>query len=107
MSAGLLQPINAVLRPHKVKGEAASSRRRAWEVLHKGLGWGAVLLSFPTVGLGASLAGVDAPRFRAAYIAAWALLAAVGLAAARDRHRYRRALGRGPDAAVTGLAQVE
>ena len=44
---GLLQPINGVLRPKK--GAISTPRRRAWEVVHKGVGWFALALAVPTL----------------------------------------------------------
>ena len=38
MCITVLQPLNAVLRPHKAAGEAKSTKRVAWEFLHKGSG---------------------------------------------------------------------
>ena len=32
MALGILQPLNALLRPHKKEGEARSTARLAWEV---------------------------------------------------------------------------
>ena len=52
MTLGILQPINGFLRPHHGK-----PWRRAWELLHKGSGYVAVLLAVPTICLGAIVAG--------------------------------------------------
>ena len=53
MILGLLQPLNAFLRPHAPEGEETKSNARfAWEILHKSTGWLAVLLAVPTIVLG-------------------------------------------------------
>ena len=44
---GVLQPINGFLRPNK--GKIQTPRRRAWEAVHKGLGWLALALAVPTL----------------------------------------------------------
>lgn len=67
MVLGLFQPINGVLRPHKDKDGAHTSRKRAlWEATHKGVGWLTLALAAPTIALGATkledLAGVHFPN---------------------------------------------
>merc|ERR1719498_399533 len=63
MTIGLMQSLNGFLRPHKGK-----PWRRAWELLHKGSGYFAVVLAVPTVILGAIIAGGDrTPVFLACY----------------------------------------
>ena len=47
MVLGILQPINGLLRPGKT-----ATDRRAWEVVHKGVGWLALLLAGVTIVLG-------------------------------------------------------
>lgn len=44
---GLLQPLNGLLRPHK--GVIRTPRRRAWEAVHKSLGYLALTLAVPTL----------------------------------------------------------
>jgi len=60
----LLQPLNALIRPHKASSSAAdgdanndkpSTKRTIWEVVHKGLGRGIVLASFVNIFLGIRL----------------------------------------------------
>jgi len=56
MSIGLFQPINAFLRPHVPEnGESKSSKRIVWEILHKLLGWVAVVLAIITIGMGTTI----------------------------------------------------
>ena len=69
MVLGLLQPLNAVFRPHAPnEGETASSLRSAWEWVHKSLGYVAILLAIPTIALGTlNLNPSDAKTFQIAY----------------------------------------
>eukprot|EP00339_Tiarina_fusa_P018010 CAMPEP_0117050724 /NCGR_PEP_ID=MMETSP0472-20121206/35021_1 /TAXON_ID=693140 ORGANISM="Tiarina fusus, Strain LIS" /NCGR_SAMPLE_ID=MMETSP0472 /ASSEMBLY_ACC=CAM_ASM_000603 /LENGTH=390 /DNA_ID=CAMNT_0004764613 /DNA_START=101 /DNA_END=1273 /DNA_ORIENTATION=+ len=56
MVAGLLQPLNAFLRPHPPSGgEEKSTLRLLWEIVHKSLGWGAILLAVATISLGTTI----------------------------------------------------
>merc|ERR1711920_902420 len=53
---GTLQPVNALLRPHKPEeGQVKTQKRAAWERLHKGLGWLAVVLGMLNLLLGVML----------------------------------------------------
>ena len=56
MALGLLQPLNAIIRPHPpAEGEEKESARLAWEIAHKGLGYCALLLAVATIGYGTTL----------------------------------------------------
>lgn len=61
MVLGLLQPINALIRPHAPENdEAKTTKRFLWEIWHKSSGYGAVLLAVPTIILGSlSLPNID------------------------------------------------
>ena len=70
MAIGLIQPLNAVIRPHKPQpGESASRVRRVWEIIHKGSGYVAVVLSIITIAMGTKV--IPRPetgkKFQAAY----------------------------------------
>ena len=53
MSLGLLQPINALVRPHAPAGDEPRSKLRlAWELLHKISGYSAALLALFVIYLG-------------------------------------------------------
>lgn len=54
MLLGILQPLNALIRPHGPKSpdDAKSTKRLAWEIWHKSSGWIAVGLAIPTIVLG-------------------------------------------------------
>mmetsp|Transcript_37108 Transcript_37108/g.82554 ORF Transcript_37108/g.82554 Transcript_37108/m.82554 type:complete len:617 (+) Transcript_37108:171-2021(+) len=86
MALGLQQPINAYFRPHK--GEP---RRDAWEWLHKGGGYSALLLGLINVSLGTLL--VVAPG---GLWIAWFVWMSVGLAATLvlELMRWRKTLDR-------------
>jgi hypothetical protein len=60
MVLGLLQPLNAVLRPHPpAKGAQRSPPRLLWEVLHKGSGYCALLLAVAAIFLGLKQIGAS------------------------------------------------
>lgn len=70
MVLGLLQPLNALIRPHGPEGdEPKSTKRKAWEIWHKSSGWIAVALAIPTIALGTlSLPKLDdQTRFQIGY----------------------------------------
>jgi len=54
MILGLLQPLNALIRPHapSTPDEEKSTKRWLWEIWHKSSGWMAVGLAVPTIVLG-------------------------------------------------------
>lgn len=52
MSLGLLQPLNAILRPHFEADSPKTTLRTAWEYFHKGTGYVALLLAVVTIGYG-------------------------------------------------------
>lgn len=70
MILGILQPINAFVRPHNPEeGQSKSQLRRAWEILHKTSGYVAVLLAAFTIILGTFLlpSTADQITFQAVY----------------------------------------
>lgn len=72
MCLGLLQPLNAVLRPRapvEGSGIVKTKFRVVWEYFHKGTGYAALLLAVLTIGYGTvSLPDVDQQRaFQVAY----------------------------------------
>lgn len=93
----LLQPLNALVRPHAAThGEAKSLARRVWEGAHKGGGWAALALAAPaTLILGLTR---RAPALLPAYYALVAASALTALACLlRER---RRTLRSGPPSIV-------
>lgn len=55
MTLGMLQPLNAFIRPHVHKDEPKELKRIIWEFVHKGSGYGACLLAVVTVSIGTTL----------------------------------------------------
>jgi len=104
MVLGLLQPLNAVFRPHPpAKGAPRSTARLLWEVLHKGSGYCALLLAVATIFLGLKQIGASLDLS----IAYGALVAAAGCAWLW-REAVRRSAARGSaviSAAPPGLEQ--
>ena len=54
MILGLMQPLNALIRPHAPENDddVKTTKRLLWEIWHKSSGYGAVLLAVPTIILG-------------------------------------------------------
>jgi hypothetical protein len=52
MSLGLLQPLNAIIRPRFDPDSAKTTLRTVWEYFHKGTGYVALLLAVATIGYG-------------------------------------------------------
>jgi len=56
MVMGLLQPLNALIRPHATKeGDIRTTKRLVWEVIHKGSGYLSLLLAAATIILGTTV----------------------------------------------------
>lgn len=91
MCLGLLQPFNALVRPKLPKeDEDKSTLRVVWEVIHKGLGYVAIILAFVTVGLGTKLVGNYESQFQAGYIAALVMLTFIAFVMICDKIRYKQ-----------------
>lgn len=72
MALGMFQPINALLRPHaNEEGQEQNSLRTAWEILHKGIGYGTILLAVATIGVGTTL--LPKPNDQRAYQMAYGI----------------------------------
>jgi hypothetical protein len=52
MSLGLLQPLNALVRPHFDPESAKTTLRTVWEYFHKGTGYSTLILAVVTIGYG-------------------------------------------------------
>lgn len=75
MTLGFFQPFNAFLRPHPPKeGERKSSLRFVWELLHKGLGYSALIMAVITIVFGTMLLPTPTQRlsFQIVYGVIWA-----------------------------------
>merc|ERR1712220_12539 len=56
MAVGLLQPLNALLRPHTpAEGHSKTKLRTAWEWLHKSSGYFVLLIAIGQMALGVTL----------------------------------------------------
>lgn len=55
MTIGMFQPLNAFFRPKHVEGAQQSTERQIFEFVHKGLGWGVIVLAAVTIGIGTTL----------------------------------------------------
>lgn len=76
MIIGILQPINAFLRPHYKPPLPKHWLRKYWEYLHKGCGFTALFLAIIQIAIGISL--VSKPRdmlgFQIGYGCIWAIM---------------------------------
>ena len=93
MIIGILQPLNAVLRPlHSQESDEDKSQGRVyWEYLHKGLGYSALVLSVVTIGLGTTTLADpdDQTKFQLAYfVGVVGILISVFFAIQYDRKVY-------------------
>eukprot|EP00980_Cylindrotheca_fusiformis_P030371 scaffold24719_cov147-Cylindrotheca_fusiformis.AAC.1 len=80
MVLGLLQPLNALIRPHPPsEGEIKSSLRQLWEVVHKGSGYVAILMAAATIILGTKI--LPEPDDKRAFQVAYGILLGVLLLA--------------------------
>lgn len=69
MALGILQPVNAYLRPHKPEnGQTKSTARGTWEWIHKGAGYFAALAGLVNCFLGMALSGKYEDYFFSALI---------------------------------------
>jgi protein-S-isoprenylcysteine O-methyltransferase Ste14 len=56
MILGLIQPLNAIVRPYPPReGEDPTMARCTWEIVHKGLGYISLILAVVTIGYGTTL----------------------------------------------------
>jgi len=79
MGLGILQPLNALLRPHKKQGEARSAARLAWEVWHKSSGYIALVLSIATIVFGTRIIPVDNDIYRTTFTVLWVTVACIAI----------------------------
>jgi hypothetical protein len=90
MVLGLLQPINAFVRPHNVPN-VYSSKRQAWEILHKSSGYIAVSCGILNVALGTTRTGIFITHFMGAFLVALILLCSFGGGACYEMRQSERA----------------
>lgn len=92
MVIGLIQPINAIFRPHPPKeGEDKALLRFVWELLHKGLGWIGILLGLITVGMGTTLILDNAQKitFQVCYALSIGVIASIALFLYCEKRKFR------------------
>jgi len=84
---GMLQPINAAVRPAKTDATTGQRTcvRAAWEVVHKGSGYAALVLAVVAVFLGIALRG--SPTAGVGVVAAWVAVVVVAFTIAELRLR--------------------
>lgn len=91
MCIGLLQPLNALLRPHAPEdGEAKAKSRCLWEVIHKGMGFIGTILALVTIGLGTRIISSYENQFLAGFIASLVVLAVISFIMIVDNIRYNK-----------------
>jgi hypothetical protein len=103
MCLGLLQPLNAIFRPHAPEdGEKKAKPRFLWEILHKSTGYIATILALVTIGLGTRIAAGYENKFLTGFIASLAVLAVVAFAMFVDGILYKKKTN-GPSVETLGL----
>ena len=94
MVLGLLQPLNALIRPHPPEaGEKRPLKRLIWEVVHKSSGYIAIILAAVTICYGTIVICCHNTEFRAAWIVTlvWVLL--FSLYCLFDGYQYKKKPG--------------
>ena len=92
MCIGLLQPLNALIRPHPPESDEKKSRSRfIWEIVHKGMGYIASILALITIGIGTRIAAGFENQFLAGFIASLVFLAVIAFIMIVDKLRYNKA----------------
>eukprot|EP00658_Telonema_sp_P-2_P031414 TRINITY_DN23507_c0_g1_i1.p1 TRINITY_DN23507_c0_g1~~TRINITY_DN23507_c0_g1_i1.p1 ORF type:complete len:358 (-),score=39.08 TRINITY_DN23507_c0_g1_i1:141-1214(-) len=94
MAIGLLQPLNALIRPDAPEpGEDGTCLRSIWEVVHKGLGYVALILAVLTISVGTTLLPKidDQERFQIAYGCIGGLLLITLILVLVDKYTYHAA----------------
>jgi len=90
MVIGILQPLNAYIRPHPPEdGQPRPFKRLLWEIVHKFFGYVAVVLAAVTIFLGTMLIFRHHNVFRAVWGVALAWVVAFIVGAVWDGHLYK------------------
>jgi len=90
MTFGILQPFNAIIRPHPPeKGEVKKVKRLIWEIIHKTSGYIAVLLAAVTICYGTIIIFDHNVKFRAAWGCTIGWIVLFSLTCAWDGYRAR------------------
>eukprot|EP00121_Abeoforma_whisleri_P007235 Awhi_evm1s6598 len=95
MCLGLLQPFNALIRPHKDGNEGRTTKRLVWEIVHKGTGYMGLVLAIPTIALGTTLipSPDDQTSFQIAYGISFAVLFILIGGILWDKKRHTKTFG--------------
>lgn len=98
MSLGLLQPFNAFIRPHAPAADdpaPKSGTRVAWEYVHKGSGYAAVVLSLLAIAIGTTLPprSEDQIAFQIVYLLVLVCLVSLIAVLWLDRRNFQRSVG--------------
>mmetsp|Transcript_29109 Transcript_29109/g.55192 ORF Transcript_29109/g.55192 Transcript_29109/m.55192 type:complete len:396 (+) Transcript_29109:589-1776(+) len=93
MTFGMLQPLNAFIRPHpNQEGKERNIKRTIWEIVHKGGGYGSCLLAVATISIGTTLLPNvdDQKKYQMAYgIGAGCLLLFLAVFGIYDKSNYQ------------------
>lgn len=95
MVLGILQPINAFIRPHPPKeGESRPLKRLIWEIVHKCSGYLAILLALVTIIFGTFVISKEhGTTFRAIWGVTLAWVIIFSAASAYDGYRHKMGSG--------------
>ena len=100
MILGLLQPLNALIRPHPPEaGEKRPLKRLIWEIVHKSSGYIAVILAAVTICYGTFVICCHNTEFRAAWIVTLVWVLVFSLYCLFDSYRYKK---KSANVSVTG-----
>lgn len=88
MVLGILQPISGWLRPHVEEDEEKSSKRFAWEVCHKGIGYSVIFLAVATIIMGTQITSIpsDGTKLLITYLVFVGVLVFLIIALLLDKH---------------------
>jgi len=94
MCIGLLQPLNAIFRPHPpADGEKKPTNRLLWELVHKSVGYIGAILALVSIGLGTRIASSYENQFLAGFVVSLVFLAAIAFIMIVDNIRYKKRQG--------------
>jgi protein-S-isoprenylcysteine O-methyltransferase Ste14 len=112
MIFGLLQPLNALVRPHPPKeGEKKPPLRLGWEILHKGLGYLALILAVVTIFLGLKVGETFPPfseskKWRNAYIGLLVVVIVIWVALLGNHFLRKKNQAKSADMSADGKAHL-
>jgi len=90
MICGFLQVLGGALRPHAPEeGEEKTTIRFVWEIMHKFMGYSAIILAYGTIYLGSVVAGIKRDAFFGVFIATLVYAGVVGCAFLVDKFTFK------------------